>query len=516
MKEGLRCSVADPPGRLESCSGVSNGEPEREAHADGEANVKIKEFEEELESRMEAIIALRDVVIQQREVISSLKANRQDLGGPFVDNRRIKEPASRASAHSSESEFTDETDPMPINPFRFGLSHGRTDDEMMSALTYEDNESHDLSKVLKVRGHIKDVIESIREQASHVDAAIALDKLQTTEKELLTVTNKLYRRTAEIGELKNQIRSLEVQLSTLELERDLYQADAARSKADLKECIQYIVKLKGNRGNEESHRPDSGETISTLEVSPSNAFATPDKASPHMESTEMNDGAHHHDLSETEEEDKQNQETPSTCISGWALFPDDSSTSSVSVKSAPKKNLALCFWAQRNREVVDQGPAFERMDDDQPRRLFRRRSKNRKNKNKGKLSPTNGKAAKANSSQRAQIVKLNERLAEASHDAEELRARISSATRYYDNIVRSLQQNAGSSKSGRSAFETDMINQLSALDREKRATMTKLREKGALIVFLQKEVAGLLGNLRDDNEPLPLQERSDLEPFVMS
>jgi hypothetical protein len=107
-------------------------------------------------------------------------------------------------------------------------------------------------------------------------------------------------------------------------------------------------------------------------------------------------------------------------------------------------------------------------------------------------------------------VKLNERLAEARRDAEDLRARISSATRYYDNIVRSLQHNAGSSKSGKSAFENDMINQMSTLDREKRATMTKLREKGALIAFLQKEVAGLLGNVHDHNENLPLQEQGDL------
>jgi peptidoglycan hydrolase CwlO-like protein len=511
MKERRPCSIADPPERLESRKAVSNEEPEKEAQADVEAHVKIKECEEELESRMEAIMALRDVVLQQREVISSLKANRLGLGVPFVDTWRIEaKPASRARTSSSESKSTDEIDLMPRTPFSFDLLHDRTDDEMMSALTCEEDESHESSDVFKVRGHINDVIESIREQASHVDAAIALDELQTTKKELLTATNNLHHRTAEVGELKNQIRSLEVQLSTLELERDLYQADAARSEADLKECIQYILELRENRGSTESHRPDSRATVSTLEISPSSSFATPNKASRHVESNEKNDGAHHCDWSETEAADKQNQERPATCISGWALFPDDSSTSSVSMKSAPRKNLALCFWAQQNREVIDKGPAFETVDNGQPRRLFRGWSTNRKIKSKVKLFPPSGKAAKANSSQRAQIVKLNERLVQASRDAEQLRAQISSATRYYDNIVRSLQQNAGSSKSGRSAFKTDMINKLSTLDREKQATITKLREKEALIAFLQTEVAALQGSLRGGNENLPLQERGDL------
>jgi hypothetical protein len=371
MKERLPCSVADPPGHLESRNAVLNEEPERITQADGEAHLEIKECKEELESLMDAIMALRDVVMQQREVIRSLKANRHGLGVPFVDTWGMKEKLeSQASTNSSESQSTDETDPMPITPFSFGLlSHGRTDDEMMSVLTYEDGESHDSSNILKGSDHINAVIESIREHASHVDAAIALDRLQTTKKELLTITNKLHNRTAEVRELKNQIRSLEAQLSTLELERDLYQADAARSKGYLKECIQYI----GNNGIAESHHPDSIVTIFTAEASPSSSFATPDKTSSRIEKN---------DLSETGAADKQNQETPGSCISGWALFPDDTSTRSISLKNARRKKLALCFWAERHREVVDRRQAFETADDDQPRRFFCWQSTNRKNKTK--------------------------------------------------------------------------------------------------------------------------------------
>ena len=71
-------------------------------------------------------------------------------------------------------------------------------------------------------GGIEDVIESIQEQACHVDAAIALDTLQTTKNELQLVTNKLRNRSTEVGELKNQIKVLECQIATIELERDLH------------------------------------------------------------------------------------------------------------------------------------------------------------------------------------------------------------------------------------------------------------------------------------------------------
>ena len=505
MKERLRCIVVDPPGRLETRNAASNEGPEKEVHADDETTVKIKKCEEELENRMEAILALRDVVMQQRKVIISLKSSRQHLGGPFVDTQRIKEePASWASTISSGSESIDSSRPRP--PSSFGLSHGRTDDEVMSALTSEEDESYDSSNVINVRSHIKDVIESIREQALHVDAVIALDKLHTTKTELLTVSNDLKHRSAEVGELKNQLKSLKAQLATLELERDLYHADASRSKADLKECIQYIVKLKAKSGNEESHHPDSRESVSTLAVSQTSALATPDKTS-HRHRTD--DSAHQRNPSETKAGDKQNQETPSTCVSDGAMFPDDSFTSSASMESTPRRNLALCFWVQRNRQVVDEGPAFERMEDDQRGRvfLFHRRLKNRKKKNTDRLPPSVDKDDKSRS---AHLVKLKKRLAEASRDAEDLRARISSLTRYYDNVVRSVQQNNGTSKSGNREFGTDTINHLSILDREKRKAISKLRQNGVLIAILQKEMTELQGNVRSVNDGLPVQQRLDL------
>jgi hypothetical protein len=72
------------------------------------------------------------------------------------------------------------------------------------------------------RDGINGAIESIQEQALHVDAAIALDQLQTTKNELLVVTNELQNRTTEVRELSNQLKVLQCQIATLELERDLH------------------------------------------------------------------------------------------------------------------------------------------------------------------------------------------------------------------------------------------------------------------------------------------------------
>ena len=116
--------------------------------------------------------------------------------------------------------------------------------------------------------------------------------------------------------------------------------------------------------------------------------------------------------------------TPSTQVSESTrqsiLFPDDHSMSSFSSDGHPRRNLALCFWTQRGKEVVDGGPAFERMDDNvEPKRvsLFRRRSR-KKEKNKPTSTPADVRMV---SSQRAQqAMRLNQSLADAEREADRI------------------------------------------------------------------------------------------------
>ena len=546
MKEiVLRSVLSDPPGRLESL--LASEEPEREVYADGETIRKImKECEQELRHRMEAITALKELVEQQRKVISSLKSQRQEtmfdsLQLPTLSqlDEARNETTSRAkslsqSSGSDDSEFSKDQEPIPGHAFSLSPS----DEDVMSALTYEEGESIWSSEDMNMEGHIKDVIESIQEQATQVNAVIALDKLQTTKHELHVATKELRHRIAEVGELGYHIKSLEERMATVELERDLYQAEASRTKADFKECMQHMAKLKteliiATSGNPVEHdSPNSIAKIEPLAISqrafvPSdlNVMVTPDKSGQRQLSDIVRNEPVWRDLSKKKVEDKLDLETPSTqdtdSTSRSPLFPDSHSTSRVKQDIAPRRrcaearNLALCFWSHRNRDVHGKGPAFERMDDSQfpdespkPSPLLRRRFK--KGKKQQEKPPSGRQGIDHVSVQQEKLVKLNERLVETSRDADELRNRLHIVAKRYNTIISLLQQNDGTPNYGGSESQTDMIKQLSTLDREKREASAKILEKHTLIAKLQKEMAELLANLRDCSGSLPVQERVQL------
>lgn len=277
---------------------------------------------------------------------------------------------------------------------------------------------------------------------------------------------------------------------------DIFQrAEATRAREDLKDCIQHLLTLKSRDVEEESHR-SSMATEPASNVSQNtkglhfNAFATPEKSS------------HPAMLAATSVDIEQRREaTPSTQVteetSESARFLDDQSiASSFSSDGYPRRNLALCFLSQRGKEKVEKGPAFERLDDDIEKKrapLFRRRQK-KKAKEKSTIKQS---AGRLTSSQRAQVVnKLNQNIAANDREAAELRTRLHSITRYYDNTVASLQQNADSNNA---EYEADMINQLSFLDREKKTVLADLHKKEKLALAYKANLAKLAGYKEDDN-----------------
>ena len=290
-------------------------------------------------------------------------------------------------------------------------------------------------------------------------------------------------------------------------------AEASRAREDLKECIQYIVKLKTKNSEEDSRQGSTVTASMSTQRNPEpDVFATPKKSSDHAVSARPR-------RSEFSKNGNTDRATPSTQESGATqqseLFHDDHSVSSFSSDGHPRRrcseprNLALCFWTQRGKETVDKGPAFERMmDDSAPRRapmLGRRQKKQKKAKDKP-LSTREGKRSKI--PKLAKVTKLNQSLAEADREADELRTRLHSITRYYDTIVVSLQQNAGSRNTDNAEFEADMINQLSFLDREKRAVIAELRQKDALVTKHQKEITKVGISSKDGRNGIPIQERA--------
>lgn len=255
-KQALRSIQADPPGRTDS----PTEEPERKAHANGEANQRIKECEKELHNQGEAIMALRDVVMKQRLTILSFKAERQDVIEPPFPLGEIRREAMSKTSMLSHSESSDESESTEVATHNVSpvisfdpSCHQSERAEAMSAITCEADESihstdslemeHQMREVLEsveeqacpfdamiskaskreTSQDINDVIESIEEQVSHVVAVIALEKLQTTTNELQQmVSNELRERNVEVGELQNRVKVLEYHIATLELERDLH------------------------------------------------------------------------------------------------------------------------------------------------------------------------------------------------------------------------------------------------------------------------------------------------------
>lgn len=265
VKETRNNNHADPPGLDPP---ILDGDEE----AEDETSARIQACEEELESRRKAIEVLRDVVMKQRATIQSLKAEQNSKGqisrSPRgnVREQLVSNSATSGSSGTSGSVSFQEDNLMtsPAIHFEQIRESQEESEDVMSEITCDDESSIDSGNFLQMkyemqamieslkeqalspieaspfdavvsfemlkpplqqpvaRDGINGAIESIQEQALHVDAAIALDQLQTTKNELLLLTNELQNRTAEVGELSNQLKVLQCQIATLELERDLH------------------------------------------------------------------------------------------------------------------------------------------------------------------------------------------------------------------------------------------------------------------------------------------------------
>ena len=85
------------------------------------------------------------------------------------------------------------------------------------------NTSHHSNKSSSMDIH--DAVDAIREEASKMEAAFAIDRLQTMEGELNSIKKLLHAQTDQIDFLKKEVKSKDESLAILQLERDLIQAD---------------------------------------------------------------------------------------------------------------------------------------------------------------------------------------------------------------------------------------------------------------------------------------------------
>jgi len=85
---------------------------------------------------------------------------------------------------------------------------------------------------------LQESIDAIREEAARVSSVMAMDRLDTLRQEIDAIRRALSGKDAELTEQRALCKLKDDRLATLELERDLYRADATKFKNDLMEVVQ--------------------------------------------------------------------------------------------------------------------------------------------------------------------------------------------------------------------------------------------------------------------------------------
>jgi hypothetical protein len=172
------------------------------------------------DTRLEAIMALRDVVVKQRERIDDYKARER------IHKQRIH----RLARSLQNQEMASATTVDRSRIVSFGPSFERSDD--LGNLT--DLEDPEFAEDIMI------AVSSIQERASQVEVAIALDELESVKSDHEHLKCALEHKELELRALQQALKQTEEQVSTLELERELAQAEADKYEDDLNACIRHI------------------------------------------------------------------------------------------------------------------------------------------------------------------------------------------------------------------------------------------------------------------------------------
>jgi hypothetical protein len=245
-------------------------EPEREIHSD---EAFRGERQRDLQERLNEISSLRDLFTQQSHTIALLKQPQPSscdlppVGGtltlqptevsdytdfssnsladngdlqeksdtPYVTPTKTLEETLEEITNKLDESLRDtlnETSPTSVLQFDSRLHK----DDIAHSAYQEDDDSFQLD-FDGTDSEIQDAINEIRKEASRMDILMALDQVHTVQSELSLVTKALQERSTEAEDLRLQLEESEERMSCLELERDLFKADASKVRDDLETCV---------------------------------------------------------------------------------------------------------------------------------------------------------------------------------------------------------------------------------------------------------------------------------------
>ena len=435
------------------------------------------------------------------------------LGSSDMANGRsyeehLDDTGTEVLPRSSAAKATQEASPTAVAEATRFLESSFADLERI--LNFDDDVSEDIDSTTmsSLDGSDSDIqaaINELRKEASQIDIIMALDSLKTVEAELQVATRALRERAAQAEELREELEQKQERMASLELERDLYKADASKLKDDLKTCVERMFDISVVAGSSaatsETAVHAERQTYVHHDVLRSGVSRAASSIPPisHSSPTDSRGVLGNHEYSQKlfhsqkvscgpivyKQASKSDPAASNTfCIQKSSADTDafpllGSSYSHELFRRDPKSSsIPSPAKSESTRSVSTQSPpadhdgerhdAFSENAVDSKRRcgLFRRRN--------SKQSLTN---AKEVISMGEQIDQLHVMMKVSLQTSEKLRKRLAIISRYYEGIIRKLQQQMVEVKTEYSKRKANMDSKMAQLDHEKRVAVLHLERQ---------------------------------------
>ena len=323
---------------------------------------------------------------------------------------------------------------------------------------------------------IHDSVAALREEASTLDAILAVDQINSLRTEVATLQRELAVKNEELDEMRELVSLKDAIIGTLELECDLYKADFC-NQVELKESISTIMTFESNSDQ------DQASTEETDEHQPSRTDIVSDLPTDVTPST----------CTESSSSDSSNANV-AECIQ---FFPRQAVRQVVDPPSCGSSIQSSC--SETTEESIVQ-PSHGLMH---PRSLLlsaHTKSGNANTPNMRALTPQRrsrgrtfqccfGSGSKSRWHHKAvtskaeldlepcelylQMEQMSHRMNSAVATADELRRRLAMLNRYYESSMDAIRKELLEAKSSRDKVEYDLSRQIAVMDRERRQALEK-------------------------------------------
>lgn len=511
-------------------------EPECEIHTCNERH--------ELQKQLNSITSLRDLFVKQSQMLALIEP--EDLGYDRCNDHDNSTSSSICSDHEvekmsslevpkhggSRSSFEEAINEMndkferslmetvhetsPTSVTKLDILDQNFLDGIQKFLDFDHDIEIDSTRFSRdgSDSDIQAAINEIRKEASQMDIIMALDQLKTIEIELDVTTKALRDRSAEAEDLRSQLEERQERVSCLELERDLYKADASKLREDLKTCVDRMFDISANAScsmfpqetkalpmgtrirDQAILRPPTSFTGSTF---PPIQSSTPiDRQSRHgrvkdfrghpaynpqhcrvpsrQRLASSSDPTNLYGFKGGESAVEDAFPLLSTSFSKSIFRPSQTRSPSPSSSSYSKDARNPSFETSNRRRCFSEGmrtqllrPMDDPDDSSKDPRLcgiFRRR-------------PSKRSAAKVEDVliMRTKIDQLHSMMRTSLQTSEKLRKRLAMISRYYEGIICKLQEQLVEIKTEKTRLRTDMDAKVSSLDHEARVTILQLESQ---------------------------------------